>query len=127
MAHKPLLPMPARGWPILPRKVMARRWRGGGLGGRGGCAALAGGIAAAQGRFVIMGDSDDSYDFTALMPMLEKLREGYEMVIGNRFKGGIQKGAMPLLNRYLGNPVLSALGKLFFQIPLNDFHCGLRG
>lgn len=90
-------------------------------------AALAGGIAAAKGRFVIMGDSDDSYDFTALMPMLEKLREGYEMVIGNRFKGGIKPGAMPFMNRYLGNPVLSSLGKLFFKIPLNDFHCGLRG
>jgi len=90
-------------------------------------AALAGGIAAAQGRFVIMGDSDDSYDFTALMPILEKLREGNELVVGNRFKGGIAKGAMPFLNRYLGNPVLSMLGKLFFKIPLNDFHCGLRG
>jgi glycosyltransferase involved in cell wall biosynthesis len=90
-------------------------------------AALAGGIAAAQGRYVIMGDSDDSYDFTALMPILEKLREGYEMVIGNRFKGGIKKGAMPFLHRYLGNPVLSSLGKIFFHIPINDFHCGLRG
>jgi len=90
-------------------------------------AALAGGIAAAQGRFVIMGDSDDSYDFTALMPILEKLRDGYELVIGNRFKGGIAKGAMPLLNRYVGNPVLSTLGKIFFKIPLGDFHCGLRG
>ncbi|MGE3622623.1 MAG: glycosyltransferase family 2 protein [Bdellovibrionales bacterium] len=90
-------------------------------------AALAGGIACARGRFVIMGDSDDSYDFTALMPLLASLREGYEMVIGNRFKGGIRKGAMPFLNRYLGNPVLSTLGKIFFKIPINDFHCGLRG
>jgi len=90
-------------------------------------AALAGGIAAAEGRFVIMGDSDDSYDFTALLPILEKLREGNELVIGNRFKGGIAKGAMPWMNRYIGNPVLSALGKLFFKIPIGDFHCGLRG
>jgi hypothetical protein len=90
-------------------------------------AALAGGIAAAQGRYVIMGDSDDSYDFSALMPILAKLREGYEMVVGNRFKGGIKPGAMRFLNRYLGNPVLTALGKLFFHIPLGDFHCGLRG
>ncbi len=74
-----------------------------------------------------MGDADDSYDFTALMPILEKLREGYDLVIGNRFKGGIGKGAMPFLNRYLGNPVLSAIGKLFFKIPVGDFHCGLRG
>ena len=94
---------------------------------RGYGAALSGGIAAAQGRFVIMGDADDSYDFTALMPILEKLREGYALVIGNRFKGGIGKGAMPFLNRYLGNPVLSAIGKLFFKIPVGDFHCGLRG
>lgn len=90
-------------------------------------AALSGGIAAAKGRFVIMADSDDSYDFTGLMPILEKLREGYELVVGNRFTGGIKDGAMPFLNRYFGNPVLSALGKLFFRIPVNDFHCGLRG
>jgi len=90
-------------------------------------AALAGGITAAHGRYVIMGDSDDSYDFTALMPILEKLREGYELVLGNRFAGGIKDGAMPPLNRYFGNPLLSGLGKLFFRIPLNDFHCGLRG
>ena len=90
-------------------------------------AALAGGIAAARGRYVIMGDADDSYDFSALLPLLTALREGVDLVVGNRFKGGIKKGAMPFLNRYLGNPVLSALGKLFFRIPLNDFHCGLRG
>ncbi len=94
---------------------------------RGYGAALAGGIAAAEGRFVIMGDSDGSYDFSALMPMLERLRAGDDLVVGNRFKGGIEKGAMPVLNRYLGNPVLSALGKLFFHIPIGDFHCGLRG
>ncbi|HUY67856.1 MAG TPA: glycosyltransferase family 2 protein [Alphaproteobacteria bacterium] len=90
-------------------------------------AALAGGIAAAGGRYVIMGDADDSYDFSALMPILDGLRGGNQMVVGNRFKGGIAKGAMPFLNRYLGNPVLSALGKLFFRIPVGDFHCGLRG
>lgn len=90
-------------------------------------AALAGGIAAANGRYVIMGDADDSYDFGALMPILARLREGSDMVVGNRFKGGIAPRAMPFLNRYLGNPVLSALGRLFFKIPLGDFHCGLRG
>ncbi len=90
-------------------------------------AALAGGIAAARGRFVIMGDADDSYDFTALAPMLEKLRGGAQLVVGNRFQGEIKPGAMPFLNRYLGNPVLSFIGRLFFKIPLGDFHCGLRG
>lgn len=90
-------------------------------------AALAGGIAAARGAYVIMGDADESYDFTALDLLLEKLREGYELVMGNRFKGGIKPGAMPFLNKYLGNPVLSALGRLFFKIPVRDFHCGLRG
>jgi glycosyltransferase involved in cell wall biosynthesis len=90
-------------------------------------AALAGGFEAARSRYVIMGDADDSYDFSNLMPLVEQLRAGYQLVVGNRFKGGIQKGAMPFLNRYLGNPVLSTLGKLFFRIPINDFHCGLRG
>lgn len=90
-------------------------------------AALAGGIAAAKGQYIIMADSDDSYDLNGLMPILTKLRAGYEMVVGNRFQGGIDKGAMPFLNRYLGNPVLTALGKIFFRVPLGDFHCGLRG
>jgi len=90
-------------------------------------AALAGGIAAARGHFVIMGDSDDSYNFKALMPILQRLREGAQLVVGNRFQGGIKPGAMPWLNRYLGNPLLSFLGRLFFKIPLGDFHCGLRG
>ena len=90
-------------------------------------AALAGGIAAARGTYVIMGDADDSYDFSALGPILTKLREGYALVVGNRFRGEIKRGAMPFLNRYLGNPVLSALGRLFFHIPIRDFHCGLRG
>jgi glycosyltransferase involved in cell wall biosynthesis len=89
--------------------------------------ALSEGIKAASGKYVIMGDSDDSYDFTNLMPFLEKLREGYQLVMGNRFKGGIQKGAMPFLHRYLGNPVLSSIGRIFFQIGIRDFHCGLRG
>ena len=90
-------------------------------------AALMGGIRAARGRFVIMGDADDSYDFEHLDPFIERLRAGDALVMGNRFKGGIAKGAMPFLHRYLGNPVLSFLGKLFFAIPVNDFHCGLRG
>jgi glycosyltransferase involved in cell wall biosynthesis len=94
---------------------------------RGYGSAVMGGIAAARGRFVIMGDADDSYDFTNLMPFLEKLREGYDLVMGNRFKGGIKPGAMPLLHRYLGNPVLTAIGAWFFDSPCGDFHCGLRG
>ena len=90
-------------------------------------AALQGGIAAARGRYVIMGDADDSYDFSNLMPFVEKLREGYELVMGNRFQGGIAPGAMPPLHRYLGNPVLTGIGRLFFRSPSGDFHCGLRG
>ena len=90
-------------------------------------AALMGGIEAARGRFVIMGDADDSYDFENLDSMIERLRAGDQLVMGNRFKGGIAKGAMPFLHRYLGNPVLSFLGRLFFKIPVGDFHCGLRG
>ncbi len=89
--------------------------------------ALKGGIAAAAGQYVIMGDADDSYDFINLMPFLEKLRQGYELVMGNRFAGGIAKGAMPWLHKYLGNPVLSGIGRLFFKTPIRDFHCGLRG
>jgi hypothetical protein len=94
---------------------------------RGYGAALIGGIHAARGRFVIMGDADDSYDFENLDLMVERLRGGDELVMGNRFKGGIRKGAMPFLHRYLGNPVLSFLGRLLFRIPVGDFHCGLRG
>jgi glycosyltransferase involved in cell wall biosynthesis len=90
-------------------------------------AAIMGGIEAAKGRYIIMGDSDDSYDFSALDPFVEKLREGFELVMGNRFKGGVAPGAMPPLHRYLGNPVLTGIGKLFFKSPLGDFHCGLRG
>jgi hypothetical protein len=94
---------------------------------RGYGAALIAGIAAARGRFVIMGDSDDSYDFTALDPFVAKLREGCQLVMGNRFRGGIAPGAMPPLHRYLGNPVLSTIGRIFFRSPVRDFHCGLRG
>ena len=94
---------------------------------RGYGAALLGGIEAARGRYVIMGDADQSYDFASLMPFVAKLREGYDLVMGNRFKGGIAPGAMPNSHRYLGNPVLSGLGRLFFSIPIGDFHCGLRG
>lgn len=93
---------------------------------RGYGAALLGGIAAARGRFVVMGDGDDSYDFTALQPFVDKLRGGFELVMGNRFLGGVRPGAMPVLHRYLGNPVLSFLGRLFFGSPVGDFHCGLR-
>ena len=84
-------------------------------------------FVAALGQYIILADADDSYDLEHLTPFIEKLREGYELVMGNRFKGGIKKGAMPWHHRYIGNPVLSFLGKLFFKTPVNDFHCGLRG
>jgi hypothetical protein len=90
-------------------------------------AALIAGIEAAKGRFVIMGDSDESYDFSALEPFMAELKHGTQLVMGNRFAGGIQPGAMPPLHRYLGNPVLSFIGRLFFRTPIRDFHCGLRG
>ncbi len=89
--------------------------------------AIMGGIVAARGEYVIMGDADDSYDFTSLMPFVTKLREGYDLVMGNRFKGGIAPGAMPPLHRYLGTPVLSFIGRLFFHSNIGDFNCGLRG
>ena len=89
-------------------------------------AALRGGIEAARGTFVAMGDADCSYDFMGLMPFLDRLRAGTELVVGNRFLGGIGKGAMPPLHRYLGNPVLSLAGRIFFAAPIGDFHCGLR-
>jgi glycosyltransferase involved in cell wall biosynthesis len=94
---------------------------------RGYGSALRGGIAAAKGQYIIMGDADDSYDFTNLSPFLEKLRQGYDLVMGNRFQGGIKPGAMPVLHKHLGNPVLTWLGRLFFGSPSGDFHCGLRG
>lgn len=89
--------------------------------------ALSWGIKAAHGKYIIMGDSDDSYDFSSLTPFIEKLREGYDLVMGNRFTGGIKKGAMPPLHQYLGNPLLSGIGKAFFHSDCSDFHCGLRG
>jgi glycosyltransferase involved in cell wall biosynthesis len=94
---------------------------------RGYGAALAAGIAQARGRFVIMGDADDSYDFSRLDAFVEQLRDGADLVMGNRFAGGIAPGAMPWHHRYIGNPVLSALGRLFFRTTIRDFHCGLRG
>lgn len=94
---------------------------------RGYGAALQAGIKAAKGRYVIMGDADDSYDFANLDGFVERLRAGDQLVMGNRFRGGIGPGAMPPLHRYLGNPVLTAIGRLFFKTPSRDFHCGLRG
>jgi hypothetical protein len=93
---------------------------------RGYGAALSAGIHAARGRFVLMADADDSYALDDLGGFLTELRGGAELVMGNRFEGGIAPGAMPFLHRYLGNPVLSRLGRLFFHTPVNDFHCGIR-
>lgn len=94
---------------------------------RGYGSALIGGCNAAYGKYVIMGDADDSYDFLHLMPFLEKLRNGYDLVMGNRFKGGIEKDAMPPLHQYIGNPILSGIGRLIYPSNIGDFHCGLRG
>ena len=94
---------------------------------RGYGAALTGGIAAARGRWVIMGDADDSYDFAELEPFVQRLREGYDLVAGNRFKGGIREGAMPWLHRRLGNPALSFVGRRLYGTPCGDIYCGLRG
>jgi glycosyltransferase involved in cell wall biosynthesis len=94
---------------------------------RGYGSALRAGIAAASGRFVVMGDADDSYDFTQLGAFVRKLSEGCDLVMGNRFQGGILPGAMPVLHRFVGNPILSWLGRLFFKCPVGDFQCGLRG
>jgi glycosyltransferase involved in cell wall biosynthesis len=104
----------------MKAKVVAATTRGYG-------SALAAGIEAAQSKYVIIGDSDASYDFSALLPFVEKLRAGYDLVMGNRFKGGIAPGAMPIIHRYFGNPFLSALGRLFFSCnECRDFYCGLR-
>jgi glycosyltransferase involved in cell wall biosynthesis len=89
--------------------------------------ALIGGIAAARSEFVVMADADDSYDLSELGPFVEALRGGADLVMGNRFLGGIKPGAMPKMNRYLGNPALTTLGRLFFRSPSRDFHCGMRG
>ena len=94
---------------------------------RGYGSALLAGIRAAHGKYVIMGDSDDSYDFSRLDAFVEQLRAGYHLVVGNRYRGGILPGAMPRLHRYLGNPVLTAIGRRFFASDCGDFHCGLRG
>jgi len=90
-------------------------------------AALQGGIAAALGRYIIMGDADDSYDFTNLEPFVARLRQGDDLVMGNRFRGGIAPGAMPWHHKYIGNPVLTGILNLFFHTPISDAHCGLRG
>ena len=89
--------------------------------------ALINGTKNAYGKYVIMGDADDSYDFLHLMPFVEKLREGYDLVMGDRFAGGIAEGAMPWSHKYIGNPVLSFIGRLFYKSKIRDFHCGLRG
>ncbi|MGA9392426.1 MAG: glycosyltransferase family 2 protein [Candidatus Sulfotelmatobacter sp.] len=89
--------------------------------------ALMGGIAAAAGKYVVMGDADDSYDFRHIPRFIDELRKGADVVFGNRFRGGIQKHAMPALHRYFGNPALTQLGRLFFRSPVGDFYCGLRG
>jgi len=94
---------------------------------RGYGAALRSGIAASRGLFIIMGDADDSYDFTDVPRFVEKLREGYEMVMGNRFRGGIRPGAMPPLHKYFGNPGLTALLNLLFRAGIGDSYCGMRG
>jgi len=94
---------------------------------RGYGAALLAGIEAARGRYVVMGDADLSYDFAEAGRYLAKLRDGYDLVMGNRFEGAIEPGAMPSLHRYLGNPILSGLGRLFFGSPVGDFHSGMRG
>lgn len=94
---------------------------------RGYGAALRAGTQAAYGRYIVMGDGDDSYDFSNLDPFVEELRDGKDLVVGNRFAGGIDEGAMPFLHRYLGNPVLSFIGRLLFQVRIHDLHCGLRG
>lgn len=93
---------------------------------RGYGSAVRAGIMAARGRYVIMGDADDTYDFARLDDFVAKLDEGYDLVIGNRFRGGISPGAMPALHRYFGNPILSLIGRLFFKVEIRDFHCGLR-
>jgi glycosyltransferase involved in cell wall biosynthesis len=89
--------------------------------------ALMGGIAAAAGCYIIMGDADDSYDFAHIPRFVERLREGADLVMGNRFRGGIQKDAMPRLHQYFGNPALTRIGRIFFGSPVGDFYCGMRG
>ena len=90
-------------------------------------AALLGGINDARGEIVVMGDADGSYKFSESFQMVQKIRDGVDLVMGNRFEGGIAPGAMPFLHRYLGNPVLSLIGRIFYRLSIRDFHCGLRG
>jgi glycosyltransferase involved in cell wall biosynthesis len=90
-------------------------------------AALQAGIEVAEGAIIIMGDCDDSYDWSALGPFIAKIEGGCDLVMGNRFAGGIEPGAMPPLHRYLGNPVLSFISRVAFEVPVGDFHCGMRG
>ena len=94
---------------------------------RGYGAALQGGIAGARGKYIVMGDADGSYDFGHLDGFMDRLRAGDDLVMGNRFAGGIEPGAMPWLHRYVGNPILSYAGRVMFRVPIRDFHCGLRG
>jgi Glycosyl transferase family 2 len=94
---------------------------------RGYGAALRAGIAASHGPFIIMGDADDSYDFTDVPRFVEKLREGFDVVMGNRFRGGIKPGAMPPLHKYFGNPGLTALLNTLFHAGIGDSYCGMRG
>ena len=93
---------------------------------RGYGAAIRAGVEAAQGKYIVIGDADDSYDFAAVGPFIDRLRKGADLVMGNRFRGGIEAGAMPWKHRYLGNPVLTAIGRIFFGVGIGDFHCGLR-
>ncbi len=93
---------------------------------RGYGSAIRAGVEASQGRYVIIGDADDSYDFGAIGPFVERLRSGADLVMGNRFAGGIEQGAMPWKHRYIGNPVLTAIGRILFRVGIGDFHCGLR-
>jgi len=103
----------------LGAKVVDERVKGYG-------AALMAAIDAADGEIIVMADADDSYDWEAMGPFIEKIRAGCELVVGNRFKGGIQPGAMPPLHRYLGNPVLSFIARAVYRVPIGDFHCGMR-
>jgi glycosyltransferase involved in cell wall biosynthesis len=100
-------------------RVVSVRWKGYGN-------ALLHGIRAARGTYVLMADADDSYDLENLGPFLERLRAGDDLVMGNRFAGGIEDGAMPWLHRWVGNPILSFIGRLFYKTPVRDFHCGIR-
>src|SRR5260370_11341697 len=111
------------GSPLLARELGARAVD---VQRKGYGSALIGCINAPQGRFVVMGDADASYDFAAIAPLVAKLREGYDLVVGNRFLGGIEAGGMPWSHRWLGNPVLTRITSTFFHTPVGDMQCGLR-